>query len=307
MEWEPNTGPVSTYNPSNKTIHVGDPSSYNDTVIGHETGHYAYQLNSANDNPGGTHHLTDCNQDLRLAYDEGRATWFGQSVRRFHLLPRPDLYVKTTGASGPGNLDFYFNVETESPYYRDGAASEVAVYASLWDINDSATTADATPTSDDDTLSRPDADNWDVDKNYIPSASNKSLEDFWDGWFTRGKGFKNNMVDAFQRTNAEFHTDSGEPNDTVTTAMPIPATGDVRHLTYFADGNNDRVGKADNDYFSFGATSGTPYTIETLNLWGRANTSLQLLASDGVTVLAANDDRAAGDNSSLISYTPSSS
>ena len=153
-------------------------SGYNDTVILHETGHYAYQLNSANDNPGGTHHLTDCNQDIRLAYDEGRATWFGQSVRRYFGLPRPDLYVKTTGAPGPGNLDFYFNVETETPYYCDGAASEVAVYAALWDINDGAATGDGTPGVDDDTLTRPDTDNWDVDKNYMPSALNKSLEDF---------------------------------------------------------------------------------------------------------------------------------
>src|SRR5258705_12626946 len=143
LEWEPSSGNVvSDYNYANKRVHVGDPSGYNDTVVQHETGHYAFHLNSANDNPGGIHHLTDCNQDIRLAFEEGRATWFGQSVRRFYALSRPDLYVKTTGAPGPGNLDFYFNVETESPYYCDGAASEVSTYAALWDINDSSTTAD---------------------------------------------------------------------------------------------------------------------------------------------------------------------
>ncbi|MCI0407621.1 MAG: transthyretin-like family protein, partial [Acidobacteria bacterium] len=105
LEWEPAFGnPVSSYDYGNKRVHVGDPSGYNDTVVQHETGHYAYHLNSANDNPGGTHHLTDCNQDLRLAFEEGRATWFGQSVRRFYGLSRPDLYVKTTGAPGAGNL-----------------------------------------------------------------------------------------------------------------------------------------------------------------------------------------------------------
>src|SRR5262249_39238714 len=54
--------------------------------------------------------------------------------------------------------------------------------------------------------------------------------------------------------------------------------------------------------------AGTAYTIETLNLWGDANTSLELIASDKSTVLASNDDRIAFvDFSSFISYTPSTS
>jgi hypothetical protein len=303
LEWQAAIGGgASSYNPSNKTITVGDVSGYNDTVVAHESGHYAFHLYSASDSPGGAHHLLDCAQDLRLAYEEGRATWFGQATRRYHNLPRPDLYVRTTGAPGPGNLDFYFNVENESPYYCDGASSEVAVYTALWDINDAAGTADGTPGVDDDTLSRPDGDNWDVDKNYVKTAVNKSLEDFWDGWFARGQGFKSDMIAAFQGTNVEYYTDAGEPNDSVATALPL-ATGGTSHRTYFADLNADGVGEPDSDFFSFSVAAGTAYTIETLNLWGKANTSLQLLAVDGVTVLASNDNRAAGDDSSLITYT----
>ncbi len=304
LEWQSGFGLTSTdYNPSARTIEVADNSGYNDTVVQHESGHYAYLLYSASDSPGGVHHLLDCNQDLRLAYDEGRATWFGQSVRRYFGLPHPELYVKTTGAPGAGNLDFYFDVENEVPYYCSGAASEVAVYAALWDINDSASTGDSTPGVDDDTLSRPDTDNWDIDKNYIPTVTNKSLERFWDGWFTRGKGFKSDMTAAFQRTNVEFYPDSGEPDDSVAAALPQAGNGTLVHMTYFSDLNGDGVGAADDDYFSFPATAGITYTIETLNLWGDANTSLQLLASDGVTILASNDDRAPGDFSSLITYT----
>jgi len=308
LEWEPFSGnTVSDYDYGNKRVHVGDPSPYNDTVIQHETGHYAYQLYSATDNPGGVHHLTDCQQDLRLAFEEGRATYFGQSVRRYFGLPRPDLYVKTTGAPGPGNLDFYFNVESETPYYCDGAASEVSVYAALWDINDSAATADGTPGVDDDSLAQPDADSWDVHKNYIPTAANKSLEDFWDGWFVRGKGFKSSMEATFDLTHVQFFQDASEPNNSVATAVPNSATGVPVHLTYFADTNADGVGETDHDYFSFSATAGTPYTIETLNLWGDANTSLELIASNGSTVLASNNDRSPADFSSLINYTPSTS
>jgi len=263
LEWQANAGgSASSYNSSNRTISVGDISAYNDTVVAHESGHYAYHLYSGSDSPGGAHHLSDCGQDLRLAYDEGRATWFGQSVRRYHNLPRPELYVRMTGGPGPGNLDFYFNVETETPFACDGASSEVAVYSALWDINDSVATADATPGVDDETLARPDADGWDVDKNYVKTAINKSLEDFWDGWFTRGKGFTSGMIAAFQRTNVEFYTDPGEPNDSVAAAPPVSTNG-TSHRTYFADVNNNGVGEADNDFFSFSAVAGTIYTIET--------------------------------------------
>ncbi len=308
FEWEANSGyVVSDYDYASKRVHVGDPSSYNDTVIAHETGHYAFQLVSATDNPGGAHHLLDCNQDLRLAFEEGRATWFGQSVRRYFGLPRPELYVKTTGAAGPGNLDFYMDIETETPYYCDGAASEVSVQSALWDINDAAGTADGSPGVDDESLALPDTDSWDVHKNYIPSAVNKSLEDFWDGWFIRGRGWKSAMTAAFQRTGVEFYPDSSEPNESAATAVFLPGNGSLLHQTYFADLNGDGAGEADTDYFSFSATAGRAYTIETLNLWGRANTSLDLLASDGTTVLASNNDRSPTDFSSLITYTPSDS
>jgi hypothetical protein len=303
LEWQAGVGgSVSAYDPSTRTIGVGDISAYNDTVISHESGHYAYNLYSGSDNPGGTHHLLDCNQDIRLAYDEGRATWFGQSIRRYFNLPHPELYVRTTGAPGPGNLDFYFNVEDETPYSCSGASSEVAVYTALWDINDAATTADGTPGVDDDLIARPDTDNWDVDKNYVRTAVNRSLEDFWDGWFTRGKGFKTEMIAAFQGTNVEYYTDAGEPNDTYTAALPVSTNG-TTHRTFFSDVNNDGVGAADSDFFSISATAGTTYTIETLNLWSKADTSLQLLASNGTTILASNDNRATGDDSSLIVYT----
>lgn len=45
LEWDPISGNnVSSYNPSDKTITVGVISAYNDTVIAHEAGHYAFHL-----------------------------------------------------------------------------------------------------------------------------------------------------------------------------------------------------------------------------------------------------------------------
>jgi len=93
-------------------------------------------------------------------------------------------------------------------------------------------------------------------------------------------------------------------------ALPV-AAHDIwpfyRDLAYFADRNNDLLGEPDTDIFAFDAAGGTSYTIETVNLLSDANTALDLLASDGVTVLASNDDRSASDASSLIVYTPPAS
>jgi hypothetical protein len=114
------------------------------------------------------------------------------------------------------------------------------------------------------------------------------------------------MIAAFQRTNVEFYKDALESNDSVAAASLL-SPNTTTHQTYFADVNGDGVGEADNDFFRFSAVSGTVYTIETLNLWSKANTSLQLLASDGVTVLTSNDNRATGDDSSLMTWTASSS
>src|SRR5512141_2006521 len=55
------------------TVRAADNSAYNDTVIQHESAHYAIANFSASDSPGGVHHLTNCQQDLRLALDEGFA------------------------------------------------------------------------------------------------------------------------------------------------------------------------------------------------------------------------------------------
>jgi hypothetical protein len=307
LDWDPSyPGNVSSYVRSDMRIRVGIPSAYNDTVISHEFGHYAFDLHSEHDSPGGAHYLSDCDQDLRLAYEEGRATWFGQSVRRYHGLSRPELYVRTSGGVGPGHLDFYFNVETASPFSCNGAASEVAVYSALWDLTDSPQTGDTSPGVDDDSTAVPATENWDVDSGFLPGAVDRTLEDFWDGWFTLGKGLLADLTSVFQMTGVEFYPDGGEPNDSAAGALPIAANEAVHHRTFFSDPEGDGSGAPDEDYFRFDAAAGTPYTVETFNLWGRADTSLEILAADGTTVIAANDDRIAGDSSSFIEHTAAS-
>jgi hypothetical protein len=284
---------------------------YDDTVMLHETGHWMVFNYGLSMNPGGVHHLSDCNQDLRLAFDEGHATYWGNSVRRHANMPNSSTYVRTTGQAGPGNLQFSFDVETQQPFVCSGATSETTVYTALWDIGDGPSSTDGSPGTDEsfDLLQGLEGDTFQVMTSYLPTAANISLEDFWDGWFhpSIANGHLTEMRSIFRELEVEFEPDLFEMNDSVAEArlvLPGPA---VYHLTYFADRNNDLLGEVDTDVLSFDAVGGSPYTIETFNLLGDANTSLSLLGSNGVTVVASNDDRSASDKSSLIAYTPPSS
>ena len=307
------------FNSTNSTVSSWDGAEimaarnagYDDTVVLHEMGHYARQLFSASHSPGGAHSLSNCNQDMRLAWEEGQATAFGASVRKWAALPNSQLYVRTTGQAGPGNLQFSFDVETQAPYSCRGATSETVVHSSLWDLGDGPATTDSSPGTDEpwDLLQGHDQDRFEVQDVYIPTAANISLEDFWDGWFYPpfGNGHLPEMRAIFRQFGVEYEPDVMEPNDTVAEARLVTPGPAVYHLTYFADRNIDLVGEPDPDFFGFDAVGGSPYTLETFNLLGDANTALTLYAADGVTVLASNDDRAAGDKSSLIAYTPASS
>src|SRR5262249_10499966 len=155
----------------------------------HETGHFTEYVLSASDNPGLTHFLDDCG-NLSLAWSEGYATFFQNMVRSWKGFNRPDIYVDTSGAPGPGGVLLGYQVETPPPSIPAGSGNEYSVNAVLWDIVDRPTTLDASPGTDDDPMNLADgpARFWSVFINYIPSAPTISIEDFWDGWFSLGKG-----------------------------------------------------------------------------------------------------------------------
>jgi hypothetical protein len=286
-------------------------AGYDDTVILHEMGHYVQHTFSAGQSPGGTHNLSNCNQDLRLAFDEGHATYFGCSVRRWLNLPNSQIYVRTTGQAGPGNLQFSFDVETQEPFICYGATSETVVYTALWDIGDGPSTQDGTPGNDEpfDLLQGHDTDVFRVLTLYLPTAANISLEDFWDGWFhpSVNNGHLSEMRSIFRQVGVEYEPDMFEPNDTTAEERLVLPGPPIYHLTYFADRDNNLLGEPDTDVLAFDAVGGSTYTMETMDLTGDANTVLSLYAADGATLLASNDDRSAGDPSSLISYTPPAS
>ena len=302
---------LSSFSPSTNSITQARNAGYDDTVVLHEMGHYVVKNFSRTDSPAGEHHLSDCNQNLMLAFEEGHASFFGLSARRFANKPHASLYVRTTGLPGPGNVQFYFAAETQLPFVCRGSSSETTVYSALWDLNDGASTTDETPGSEEawDLLSGQDAGYWKVMTLYLPGAANISLEDFWDGWFhpSVNNGHYSEIKSIFRELGVEYFPDDFESNDVIGEARNVVPGNTPLHLTYFADRNNDLLGEADTDLFAFNALAGTPYAIETLNLLSDANTSLTLLASNGSTVLASNNDRSINDPSSLILYTPTTS
>lgn len=306
--WAINRGTTdSSYQSFARNIQLRDTAGYDDTVVLHEMGHFFVFEYSATSSPDGSHTFSECRQDIRLSYEEGYATYFGNSALRYHNLPRSNIYMRSNGGPGPGNLVRYADLENDTQYLCQGDTSEVSVFTILWDITDSASTPDTTPGVDDshDAMALPDAEVWEVLRDYIPTATNISFEDFWDGWFKTpiSNGFLPQMRAISNYVSVDFSEDAAEVNNSAATASPIAAGGGPVAATFFYDQDGDGAGAADPDYFVFAATAGQGYRAETTNLLSDANTFLEILDSDGASVLASNNDRVAGDESSLVNWT----
>ena len=309
VAWALDNGTTGSFYQSGQ-ITLRDTGGYDDTVVLHEMGHFAVEQYSASDSPTGTHGFSTCSEDIRLAFDEGHATYWGNAALLHAGAPRPDVYMRSNGAPGPGGAVLAASLEDDNPYPCRGAASEVNVFQALWDVTDGPATSDASPGLEDphDRLSLDDRETWQVMTDAVPAASNIAFEDFWDGWFAVLRlGFRSEMIDIADHVGIEFHEDAFEPNGSAATARALATDGVAVHATLFSDPDLDGAGAVDLDSFALPANAGWGYRIETRNLWSDANTLLQLLAEDGQTVLASNDNRATGDESSALSWVAPSS
>jgi hypothetical protein len=301
--WETGSADGTFFQPQDNSIHLRGGEGYDDTVIGHEQGHFIARNWSKDQTPGGVHYIGDSHQELRLAWSEGFATWWAGAVRRALALgPRPDAYIDTDGSPGTGNLNFSFTFETPN-VPSHGAANENAVSACLWDTMDDASTPDGTPGVDDDGLAHPTADAWEVIRNYLPqpAVSNVSLEDFWDGWFrpAQNHGDPALMGAAFGALDVRYASDAGEPDGTFAQARDVVPNGAPAERTFFPSG--------DVDHFRFTASALHIYVVETTDDLSDANTALTVYAADQVTVLGSNDDRSSLDHTSRVSFVAPSS
>ncbi len=277
--WEKNGCDGTYFQGSDNSIHLlggcsGDTDEYDDDIILHEFGHYVAANLSRDDSPGGSHTLADNTQDIRLAWSEGWATFLSAAVRGNANMVDTNLDTASSfEIEGPSLFGSSFDLDSSSIY----TTSEVSVATFVWDIFDSTNEAF-------DALSSGFSPIWDVFLNYLPAlpaTASVSIEDFWDGWFTREHGFPTEMINISSDRKMELISDGFESDDSPNPARKI-AVGSTEHHTLYAAGDKDIV--------AFDVVLGLSYTIETLNLSNGADTNIEILNSNGTTLLASNDN-----------------
>ena len=288
------------------TIMLRDSAAFDDTVILHEMGHFAVERFSDSDNPGGSHGFTECGQDVRLAYDEGFATYWGNAAIRHGGAAGSHVYLRTNGGPGPGNAVRSADLEGDPRYDCRGSASEVNVFTLLWDITDGPWTADDTPDLDEtyDQVALPDGEIWEVVTGPVATADNVSLGDLWDGWFLPPvlNGYIPEMIGLARRLSIGHYPDEQEPNDVPADAAPIASSGSWVAATFFADPDLDGSGDGagDVDLFAFDAVQGRALRIRTFALAGDTQTRVVVLDETGSNVLVED----VGMPGSLLTFEP---
>ena len=211
--WRGDAGESSNwYDDVYRQVILSDNAGYDDSVILHETGHYIQSAFALCQSPGGSHYITDMNQDRRLAFSEGWATYYGSAVRRHHQESGAQAFVRTTGGSGAGNLDFSFELEGPSmPVF--GSFNELAVGACLWDLMDQAHLEGENFLLDDDPLSGKGQRVWAVTSEVLPETGEATMEAFWNGWLASGQEQPAGVESIFSSLGMEYVVDTWEPED----------------------------------------------------------------------------------------------
>ncbi|HYN87759.1 MAG TPA: hypothetical protein VER55_04480, partial [Ardenticatenaceae bacterium] len=86
-----------------------DPDEWDDSVIIHEWNHFADDLYSCDDNPGGPHALGSL-LDTELAWGEGYGDYYQSAVRSSRGFPDSQFYIENQGTTG---LNFWVDLENQ--------------------------------------------------------------------------------------------------------------------------------------------------------------------------------------------------
>lgn len=270
--------PASASYASGATANMASDDGYDDMVILHEIGHVIHNVYSDSDSPGGSHGFGQSDQDPRLSYGEGWASFFGGAVRQFQGIFDPGFYMdcQGQGQTGPGSIQLRMRFENGFPYASatSGEADEGAVFCVLWDIVDTAATNDGDST-DDDPLDGSatfnggldgDRQQWLVFTGPVKTAGNLTIRDHWNGSFVpTNYGLHPQMEAVFDAWKMRFHADGFEPNGQQAQATTLaPDSGWSPTLTlYFSTQNPPVPGDGDQDWFAIPVLAGTTFTVET--------------------------------------------
>ena len=281
---------------SGGVVNIGGNFGYDDTILLHETGHaMSAKYGGWSDSPGGTHYFEDNAQDPRLSWGEGWPTFFGCNVREWAGYNRPDVYLNSTGDSTTGHISFSYTLETPTPATIGvGAASEVAVQASLWDMTDGDATLDATPGVDDEPgyqMDRTFPELWTFIRTYLsqpPFSGVETYEDFHDLWLANAVTPQAVELGSIEYLNhgIQYRDDAYENDDTFAapgTYLTFEDIGIARktHHTTWPEG--------DEDWVKFQGLVGVTYQVTTTTMRDGADTYVEFLNASQ-TVLAFNDN-----------------
>lgn len=306
--WNPTRGRSgSSYSGGANNMNLSDDDGYDDPNILHELGHYVEDEFGRSQNTGGSHSITDDDQDPRLAWSEGFATYVSAATLEYHGLPLPNIYIDRDSFGVSGGGGFGYNFENTQ---NGGGTNEGAVQAALWDLIDDSATADTSPGVDDDSASGFEEEVWEVlGEMRIQQLPFTSMEDFWDLWRELGHGSETTVQAAFASHRIFYQVDSFEPNDSPENATPLTSSYEQNH---FYKSGSEPAG--DEDWFSFSAVSGNYYRLSVNGsantIYGRPDPEVFLIDSDKETVLAFSDDphdtslNAATSNNNMIETVP---
>ena len=315
----------STSFASGSVANMADDDGFDDTVQLHEIGHVVHNLYSNSDSPGGAHFIPDSDQDPRLSYGEGYATFFAAAVRQFQGVSDPGIYVDCdgNGSTGFGSLQLRLRLENGNPFGSNirGEADEAAVACALWDVVDTAATDDGSAGNDDDAIDGSflfdsgltgDAVQWKVfDGSPVAGAQNLTIRNNFEGFFApTDHGRYAELSSVFDGWGMRFTLDGAEPNDTILAPAqytPTTSWGPVRTL-YASSASPPSPGTGDNDVYAFFVASGSVFDVETRYPGGAADadtyadTFLVLRRPNG-TIVAQTESGGDGRNAALLGVT----
>jgi len=301
------------------TFWASDDDGFDDMVQLHELGHVIHNMYSESDNTGGSHGFGQSDQDPRLSYAEGWASFFGGAVRQFQGIDDPGFYMDCNGdgQTGAGGIQLRMDFESGSPFTGStgGEADEGAVFCALWELVDTVSTPDGNSTDDDPfdgsiTFNgglTGDQQQWAVFTGPIDQAANCTIRDQWDGSFAPTNHGRHTELEAmFDDWEMRFYNDAAEPNNATGTAAPLTlgnSWGAIRTL-YSSAANPPAPGEGDQDWYSFELGILDIFEVETRypNGAGDAETycdpRLTIFRPDG-SQMALNNDGGTGRNAKL--------
>jgi hypothetical protein len=273
------------------SVSIDGGYGYDDTILLHEMGHWMQDsFGNFSDNPGGPHYIGDSQEDPRLSFGEAWPTFMGSNIRVYYYLTTgnthayhdPSVYMNSNG-SIDGGQGFAYDLESPQPFYEgDGAASEVAVQAAMWDLTDGVDTPDFDPGVDDDEqngygMDRDVIETWNLVTNYLaqpPFEGYLTYEDWHDEWVANIPNPQAQALTDMQNSEhgIQYLADMQEPDNSISdaTEMTLPYS---THGTTYPD--------MDEDWFKLSASESVTYVFSTSTMRDGADTFLTLTDSSG--------------------------